>query len=136
MRANFGLLSRTVVVGALSLSGLALVSFVPTSAVGAAGSNASQVSPSATPVRPLSGVKVLGWGFNGPIAVTSDGTHVWVANSSGNSVTELSASAGGLVRVIFGRRYGFDHPDAIAPGGTHVWVANEGDQSVTEFSAW
>jgi DNA-binding beta-propeller fold protein YncE len=75
-------------------------------------------------------------GFNGSIAVTSDGTHVWVANSSGNSVTELSASAGGLVRVIFGRRYGFDHPDAIAPGGTHVWVANEGDQSVTEFSAW
>jgi hypothetical protein len=43
MRANFGLFSRTVAVGVLYMSGLALVTFVPASAVGAAGSSASQV---------------------------------------------------------------------------------------------
>ncbi|MFZ0059920.1 MAG: hypothetical protein WAL35_07750 [Acidimicrobiales bacterium] len=41
-------------------------------------------------VRPLSGVKVLGRGFDGPAAVALGGTRVWVANL--NSVTELSAS--------------------------------------------
>ena len=54
--------------------------------------------------------------------------HVWVANYSGNSVTELSASTGALVKVIGGSSYGFDDPVAIASDGTHVWVANQGWQ--------
>ena len=32
-----------------------------------------------------------------------DGTHVWVANDDGNSVTELNASNGSLVRVLSAR---------------------------------
>ena len=98
MRANFGLLSRTVVVGALSLSGLALVSFVPTSAVGAAGSNASQVSPSATPVRPLSGVKVLGWGSTAPSpsrrTAPTSGWRTPLATRSPSSRPRPAASSG------------------------------------------
>ena len=135
MRSDFRLFSRTVAVTGLTLSGLTLVSFVPASAVGATGSNASQVSPSATPVRQLSGVNVLGWGFNGPDAITSGGTHVWVANANGDSVTELSASTGALVKVIRGSSYGFDYPSGITSDGTHVWVANYWGNSVTEFSA-
>jgi DNA-binding beta-propeller fold protein YncE len=42
----------------------------------------------------LSGPHVFGWGFNSPISVSSDGTHVWVANSNGHSVTELDATTG------------------------------------------
>ena len=126
MRSGFRSFSRTLVVGALSLSGLALVTFVPASAVGATGSNVSQVSPSATPVESHSGVKVLGWGFDRPAAVTSDATHVWVANWNGDSVTELSASTGALVKVIRGPSYGFDYPCAITSDGSHVWVANHG----------
>lgn len=35
--------------------------------------------------------KVFGSGsLNSPLAVTSDGTHLWVANFFGNSVTELN----------------------------------------------
>jgi len=30
------------------------------------------------------------YGFNAPDAVASDGTHIWIANISGNSVTELT----------------------------------------------
>ena len=72
----------------------------------------------------VSGVQVLGWGFNVPGAVSSDGTHVWVANN-GNSVTELDAVDRGLVQVISGPSYGFNYPAAISSDGTHVWVAND-----------
>ena len=39
---------------------------------------------------------------NDPDAISSDGTHVWVANDADTrrSVTELSASTGGVVKVI------------------------------------
>src|SRR5215472_12965989 len=50
----------------------------------------------------LRGPHVFGWGFNRPTAVASDGTHLWVADSSGDSVTELNAKTGALVRVIIG----------------------------------
>ncbi len=103
MRANSRLFGRAVAVSALFLSGMTLATLAVTSAVGATGSNVSQVSLSATAVRPLSGVKVFGWGFDDPVAVASDGNHVWVANHYGNSVTELSASTGALVRVDPGR---------------------------------
>jgi hypothetical protein len=58
---------------------------------------------------------------------------VWAANSIGNSVTELSAATGALIKVISGPSYGFNGPDAVFSDGTHVWVANSGG-SVTELS--
>jgi DNA-binding beta-propeller fold protein YncE len=73
--------------------------------------------------------------LDGPSAITSDGTHVWVANGAGDSVTELSASTGALVKVISDSSYGLDGPDAVTSDGNHIWVANGGGQSVTEFSA-
>ena len=39
-------------------------------------------------VRTLSGDS---YRFNNPLAIAVDGTHVWVANANGNSVTELPA---------------------------------------------
>jgi hypothetical protein len=81
----------------------------------------------------LSGGHVSGRDFNFPASIASDGSHVWVANYFGKSVTELSAKTGRLVKVISGSRYKFDVPAAIASDGTHVWVAN--DTSVTELSA-
>jgi DNA-binding beta-propeller fold protein YncE len=89
--------------------------------------------------------------FDGDVAITSDGTHVWVANFVGNcaspcdgpgvygSVTELSASTGDLVQVV--TNDGFDEPVAIASDGTDVWVANQADSdldltpSISELSA-
>ena len=58
-----------------------------------------------------------------------------MANANGDSVTELSASTGALVKVIRGSSYGFDYPSGITSDGTHVWVANYWGNSVTEFSA-
>jgi hypothetical protein len=87
--------------------------------------------------------------LNFPVAITSDGTHVWVANYyrktvSGpyfNSVTEFSASTGRLIKVISGSSYEFNQPDSMASDGTHVWVVNNGgaaeapNNSITELNA-
>ncbi len=79
---------------------------------------------------------VFGWGFNQPDAIVSDGTHVWVANYAGDSVTELDASNGGRIRTIAGPRYAFASPVSIASSTGHVWVANRGGNSITELSAF
>lgn len=71
--------------------------------------------------------------------VSSDGTHVWVAdhcpasfaNSCGNQVTELDAASGTVDRVIHGPAYGLDNPGAVSSGGGHVWVAST--DTVTTF---
>lgn len=78
--------------------------------------------------------------FDGPSALASNGTDVWVANGAGNSVTELDATTGGVLRVLSAPRYGFQTPSAITYEASRLWVANEfgGPRhvgSVTEISA-
>ncbi len=73
--------------------------------------------------------------FNKPSALVSDGSHIWVTNEGGNSVTELSASDGSLVRVVQGTTYAFNHPDALAFDGSNIWVANRFGDTMTEVSA-
>lgn len=94
--------------------------------------------------RVISGAK---YGLGGSSLTLGDGiggiaygiavaeAHVWVANSAGDSVTELDASTGSLVKVISRPRDEFNAPWAIASDRTHVWVANAGSNSVTELSA-
>ena len=74
-------------------------------------------------------------GLSGPDAVSADGSHVWVANQSGDSVTEFDGSTGALVRVITSATGGFAAPDAIDSDGTYVWVANYDSNSVTMIDA-
>ena len=75
------------------------------------------------------------FGFNGPYAVAFDGTHLWVTNLGGNSVTELNASDGSWVRTLSGGSYGFNNSRGVAFDGTHLWVTNVGGNSVTELNA-
>jgi hypothetical protein len=78
-------------------------------------------------------------GFSGPQGLASDGTHVWVTNTTGNTVTELDAATRQPVRQIAGPQYQFDEPAGIATDGVNVWVVNtrsdDETASVTEFSA-
>ena len=113
--------ARVLAAGGLVVASVAAVPVTPAGA-----------APAETP---LSGPRVFGGGFTGPDAVSSDGTHVWVANQYGNSVTELDAATGKFVRVITGPAFGFNQPDAISSDGTHVWVANQHGNSVTELDA-
>src|SRR3974390_950352 len=90
-------------------------------------------------VASLSGPRVFGWGFYTPVGVSSDGTHVWVAEDSStggvDAVVELNAATGALVRIIKGSSYGFSGTDSVSSDGTHVWVTNSSSFSVTELSA-
>ena len=66
-------------------------------------------------------VNTIGVGSS-PVGVSSDGTHVWVSNEGGGTVTELDASTGAVVQTIgVGSA-----PDGVSSDGTHVWVANYG----------
>jgi YVTN family beta-propeller protein len=66
-----------------------------------------------------------------PNGVSSDGTHVWVANNGSNAVSELNASTGSVVQTI---SVGTG-PAGVSSDGTRVWVANNFDNTVTELNA-
>ena len=96
--------------------------------------NAIGTGPASAPSNSVTPVQTIPVG-NAPIAVSSDGSHVWVANFYGNTVTELNASDGSLVRTITDGvvPYG-GAPDAVSSDGTHAWVANRGTDSLGHSS--
>jgi len=61
-----------------------------------------------------------------PQAVATDQSHVWIANATGNSLTELSRATGALIRIISATSSQLLDPVAVATDGTAVWVANCG----------
>ena len=75
------------------------------------------------------------YGFSNVVAIASDGSHVWVVNTSGDSVTEIDGQDGSLVQLLSGGRYAFNQPTAIAFDGSHLWITNGGGRSVTEINA-
>ncbi len=68
---------------------------------------------------------------SGPAGVSSDRTHVWVANSGGDTVSEIDASTGTVVRTI---TVG-SGPWGVSSEGTHAWVANSVGDTVSEIDA-
>ena len=76
--------------------------------------------------------------FNGLLGITANTSHVWVTNGNGyengtntNSITELNASNGSLVRVINLKADGLYGPTAVVASGSKLWVLNT--NSVTEL---
>ncbi len=80
--------------------------------------------------------------FDEPVAIAASGGYVWVANVGGNSVTELNAASGKMVRVVDANADGITTPVALTVTGTNVWIVNDGVRgsrtgtgSLTELSA-
>jgi hypothetical protein len=81
--------------------------------------------------------------FADPEAIAVNGGHVWVANGEEgknavpvlDSVTELNARNGSLVRVINAKADQLDSPAALAVSPGRVWVLNENGDSITELNA-
>jgi 6-phosphogluconolactonase (cycloisomerase 2 family) len=71
--------------------------------------------------------------FNSPIALASDGSHVWVANSGSDTVTAANASNGSWVRTAAGSSLGLSNPRALVIARQRVWVANNNSDSLTEL---
>jgi uncharacterized small protein (DUF1192 family) len=66
--------------------------------------------------------------FDEPEAIAVSGSRVWIVNMASNSVAELNARTGALVRVIDAKSDAFHHPDGIAVQGSHVWVTNGNEE--------
>jgi hypothetical protein len=62
------------------------------------------------------------------------GTHLWVTNQAGNSLTEIDTSNGSWLQTFHAAKYGFDQPVAIVKSGSDLFIAN-GSGSVTEVAA-
>jgi hypothetical protein len=71
-------------------------------------------------VRILNGAS---YGFNCPIALAYDGTHIWVSNSS--SLVQLNASTGARIMTLTGSN--IPGPTALAVVGSNLWVLNQSD---------
>lgn len=71
------------------------------------------------------------YGLQAPRAMVLARGDLWVANMRGNSVTEIDAATGRLVRVLAAPLYHFNHPAGIAAYHRRIWVTNSGDASVT-----
>ncbi|HEY5051101.1 MAG TPA: YncE family protein, partial [Acidothermaceae bacterium] len=74
-------------------------------------------------------VKTIPVGKGPSYGVSSDGTHVWVTNNSGDTVSEIDASTGTVVKTI---PVGTG-PLGVSSDGTHVWVVAGG--AVSEIDA-
>ena len=80
-------------------------------------------------------ISAKSYGFKGPAEITFGNSRVRIANGMDNSVTELNAKDGSLVRVISGQVGSFDGPESRVLIGTHFWVSSVYGNSVSEFSA-
>ncbi len=74
-------------------------------------------------------------GLSAPDAAATIGKNFFVANSTGNSVTEVNGSTGACVNVFSGSTYGFHDPTAeVAVHGTlYVGNSNGASSSLTKF---
>jgi hypothetical protein len=88
------------------------------------------------PTSPIAGTVVTSGQleFASPSGLAADSGHIWVANRTGNSVTEIDPARGAWVWTFGGAGYGFNQPVAIVASGSDLFVANGGG-SVTELSA-
>ena len=69
----------------------------------------------------------------GPKGVLFDGTNVWVANSTGSSVTKIKAATGKTVGTY--ALPANSGPVALAFDGTNIWTANSTGNSVSKLLA-
>jgi hypothetical protein len=72
--------------------------------------------------------------FDSPSGLAVAGSHLWVTNQSGNSVTVVDPASGSWLGTFGRGGYGFKQPDAITSWGTDVFVADAGG-AVSEFLA-
>ena len=69
------------------------------------------------------GNEALDLGLGQPVLAVA-GTHVFVVNGDGNSVTEIDARTGALAYTLTAARYHLDNPVGIAVVGHRMWLLN------------
>ena len=62
------------------------------------------------------------------------GKDLWVGNSGGSSLTEITGTTGTLVRVVKGAKYDFNGPGPLALSNNKLWIGSGGNE-VTEINS-
>jgi len=75
------------------------------------------------------------YNFSGPDAAVAVGSDLYIANSTGNTVTEVKVGNGRFLASIGGAPFNFSGPTAITAVGNSIFVTNGTGDSVTEFTA-
>lgn len=108
-------------------------------ASGGAGISAATIAGASDAVRMPVSVQPRCCDLESPIAVSSDGSDVWVGNTEPQgSVVEFSAASGSLVRWINNTdcpSCHFQHEEGLASVAGNVWVVNGPQSSVIELAA-
>jgi DNA-binding beta-propeller fold protein YncE len=86
-----------------------------------------------TSAMATSGVSTL-HEISSPAAIAVAQSRIWVANFGDNTITELNATNGSLIRVIRKLSYKIDGPSALVINGHDLWVTNSHGNSVTELN--
>jgi hypothetical protein len=102
----------------------------PTATPPVAGSISEIDAGTGSLVRTVSGPS---FALDDPVALTVSGPNVFVADKGDDSVTEVVAASGALVRVVV--QHGLDAPDGIAVADGRVWAADSGSNAATEVEA-
>ena len=72
--------------------------------------------------------------FDKPNAIAVQGSHLWITNNFGASVTEVGTTNGAVLRTLTSSADAFNYPNGIAVGDSHVWVISGPGNSLTELS--
>jgi hypothetical protein len=124
-----GSLLTGICAASLAISISACSGAVPTGHVSV---STAKVKPTRVESLTLTSLRFPGRALEDPQAVASEGNFLWVTCS--NSVTEINARTGALVRVLSAKKYRFSGgPGAIAANSTGVWVVN-GSGSITQVN--
>ncbi|HUD68966.1 MAG TPA: hypothetical protein VMQ40_01880 [Acidimicrobiales bacterium] len=94
------------------------------------GGNGTLTEFSASTGRVVRVVTAVKGRFGTPVAITSDGTHLWIASRTGNHLSELAALSGAFVRTLRIRHASLDAVTSIAVAKRVVWVARAGSQTL------
>jgi len=79
----------------------------------------------------LLNIRGAAYALDQPAAVATAHSRIYVADKANNSLTEIDARTGKLVRVIANQ--GLSAPDGVAVGGGSVWVADQATSGVTQI---
>jgi hypothetical protein len=130
--ANGGLVRRIVGSTYRIANPVAITSIGDTVLVLNSGPSSSITEFSASTGKYLLNIRGAAYAFANAAAFATIGSNVFVADKGNNSVTEVNASTGRLLRVIASQ--GLSAPDGVAIGSGNVWVADEATSAVTEIS--
>jgi hypothetical protein len=128
--------SSTQLTGAAGLAVLGTTAYATNDAAGAAPDGVAAISlTTGRLLRSVTNATSSAFAFATPLGISSDGTHLWVANEKGNTIDELAASS---LALLSSSSTNLTEPAAVLATTRFTWVSsasvNGSSSMVTQFS--